>query len=89
MKKNFRYSIPDDVRVPPKVLAQSNNSLKGLSDEIDVQRNDGMPDRVIVISLLMSSVKMAAVTGCFAPKSMRHMFEAVMERYSEDSEDGT
>jgi hypothetical protein len=89
MRKQKNYRIPNGPPPPPEVMAQSNNSLKGLSDEIDVQRNDGMPDRVIVISLLMSSVKMAAVTGCFAPKSMRHMFEAVMERYSEDSEDGT
>lgn len=89
MRKPFRYNIPDDVQPPPEVLAQSQQSLGGLSREIAVQQHDGIPQRAIVVSLMMSAIKLAAVTECFPPNIMRHMFEAIMERYSEDNEDGT
>lgn len=90
MKKPFRYHIPDDIQPPPEVLAQSQHSLGGLSREIAVQQHDGIPQRAIVVSLMMSAIKLAAVTECYPPTMMRHMFEAIMERYSEDDdEDGT
>jgi hypothetical protein len=61
--------------------------LKAFSAEIAVLQEDGMKPRAIVVGLLMSAVKLSAVSNAMSPPELRSSLEAIVERYTGEDEE--
>jgi hypothetical protein len=61
-------------------LLDAPHILSAIYRDIEVLREDGMDEHAIVVSLLLSSVKLASCSRCVRPTALRHMFDAVMNR---------
>jgi hypothetical protein len=86
MTKKIRYT-PDkfpDIKVDPATLREADHCLSSIYREVEILKADGVPMRGIIVSLMLSSVKLASFTGSFSPTAMRSMFDAVMDQYTEE-----
>jgi hypothetical protein len=86
MTKKIRYT-PDkfpDLKVDPATLRESEHALASIYREVEILKADGLPMKGIIVSLMLSSVKLASFTGSFTPTAMRAMFDAVMGQYTEE-----
>jgi hypothetical protein len=89
MTKKIRYT-PDkfpDIKVDAATLRESEHCLSSIYREVEILKADGIPMKGIIVSLMLSSVKLASFTGSFSPTAMRKMFDAVMDQYTEEVEE--
>jgi hypothetical protein len=89
MTKKIRYTpdkFPDMTKVDPLALRESEHCLASIYREVEILKADGIPMRGIIVSLMLSAVKLSAFTGSFSPTAMRKMFDCVMDQYT--AEDG-
>lgn len=86
MTKRTRFRMPPDFQPTPEEKRIMTHILKALSDEVVVLQEDGMLPRAIVVGLLMSAVKLAAVSDALPPDDFRGFVEAILEQYTREDD---
>lgn len=87
MTRRTPFRMPSDYQPTPDEKRVMNHILKALSDEVVVLQQDGMKPRAIVVGLLMSAVRLAAVSDAMDPADLRGSFDVIVERYTEGDEE--
>jgi hypothetical protein len=82
-----RYGIPPGFVPNPEELRQMQHILRSIAREIEVLNGDGMPVRSILVALLVNAIKLAMHSKGVPPAMVRAMFDHIMARETEETEE--
>lgn len=83
MTKRTPFQMPPGYQPTAAEKRVMTHILKALSAEITVLQEDGMKPRAIAVGLLMSAVKLSAISDALAPDELRSAFDAILLQYTE------